>query len=179
MPENLPRLFIRRRYSSAVNLRRLNHMRTLGRTPTQKRGPTHGNASRWCLNVSCSKKPVTKSAATYTPPPSATKPAFTLSADCTSINEGESARLSWTSTLKAFQSLPKSAPPPQQVPRSSLPVLLQPIRSPPAGRVGTPTPDCVSPSMLPQSAKLRKRLSRSTFSRGSARRLFRLRLRRN
>ena len=48
--------------------------------------------------VSCSKKPVTKSTATHTPPPSATKPAVTLSADRTSINKGESAHLSWTST---------------------------------------------------------------------------------
>lgn len=48
--------------------------------------------------VSCSKKPVTKSTATYAPPPSAMKPTVTLSADRTSVNKGESARLSWTST---------------------------------------------------------------------------------
>jgi peptidoglycan-associated lipoprotein len=43
----------------------------------------------------CSKKPV-KSTGNYTPPPSAVKPTVTISADRTSINKGESVRLSWT-----------------------------------------------------------------------------------
>ena len=48
--------------------------------------------------ASCSKKPVTKSTGTYALPPSAVKPTVRLSADRTSINKGESARLSWSST---------------------------------------------------------------------------------
>jgi peptidoglycan-associated lipoprotein len=46
----------------------------------------------------CAKKPVSTPTGTYTPPPSSVKPTVTLSADRNSINLGESARLSWTST---------------------------------------------------------------------------------
>jgi peptidoglycan-associated lipoprotein len=46
----------------------------------------------------CGKKPVTKSTGTYTPPASTVKPTASLSADKTSINPGESVRLSWTTT---------------------------------------------------------------------------------
>ena len=46
----------------------------------------------------CNKKPVSKSTGVYTPPASMTKPTVTLSADKTSLNPGESAKLSWTST---------------------------------------------------------------------------------
>jgi peptidoglycan-associated lipoprotein len=50
------------------------------------------------LASGCSKKPTTKSSGNYTPPPSAVKPTASLSADKTSINPGESIRLSWTTT---------------------------------------------------------------------------------
>ncbi len=50
------------------------------------------------LASGCGKKPVTKSTGTYTPPPSTVKPTASLSADKTSINPGESIRLSWTTT---------------------------------------------------------------------------------
>jgi len=46
----------------------------------------------------CAKKPPAKPAATYTPPPAAVKPTVTLTADRTSVKQGESVRLSWTST---------------------------------------------------------------------------------
>jgi peptidoglycan-associated lipoprotein len=46
----------------------------------------------------CSKKPVTSKTPAYTPPPAAVKPTATLSADRTSINKGESAKLSWSTT---------------------------------------------------------------------------------
>src|SRR5271167_2534583 len=45
-----------------------------------------------------SKKPVSKSTSVYSPPASTVKPTVTLSADKTSLNPGESAHLSWTST---------------------------------------------------------------------------------
>lgn len=45
-----------------------------------------------------SKKPVSKSSGNYTPPPSMVKPTASLTADKTSINPGESVRLSWTTT---------------------------------------------------------------------------------
>ena len=46
----------------------------------------------------CGKKPTTKSTGNYSEPPSAVKPTASLSADKTSINPGESVRLSWTTT---------------------------------------------------------------------------------
>jgi peptidoglycan-associated lipoprotein len=46
----------------------------------------------------CNKKPAKAPASTYTPPPAAVKPTVSLSADRTSVNKGESVRLSWTST---------------------------------------------------------------------------------
>ena len=46
----------------------------------------------------CNKKPVSKSTGVYSPPASMGKPTVTLSADKTSLNPGESAKLSWTST---------------------------------------------------------------------------------
>jgi peptidoglycan-associated lipoprotein len=50
------------------------------------------------LVAGCSKKPVSKSSGTFTPPPSTVKPTVTISADRTSVNKGESARLTWSST---------------------------------------------------------------------------------
>ncbi len=50
------------------------------------------------LFAGCNKKPVSKSTGVYSPPVSMTKPTVTLSADKTSLNPGESAKLSWTST---------------------------------------------------------------------------------
>jgi peptidoglycan-associated lipoprotein len=50
------------------------------------------------LIVAGCKKPPKAQPSTYTPPPSTVKPTVTLSADKTSINPGESAKLSWTST---------------------------------------------------------------------------------
>jgi peptidoglycan-associated lipoprotein len=50
------------------------------------------------LVSACNKKPVTKSEGTYTPPPTAVKPTASLSADKTSINPGDTVRLSWTTT---------------------------------------------------------------------------------
>jgi len=44
------------------------------------------------------KKPPKASSGNYEPPPSAVKPTATLTADKTSINPGESVKLSWTST---------------------------------------------------------------------------------
>jgi peptidoglycan-associated lipoprotein len=46
----------------------------------------------------CGPKKQKSSPSTYTPPPAAVKPTVSLSADKTSINPGESAKLSWTST---------------------------------------------------------------------------------
>lgn len=46
----------------------------------------------------CNKKPPKAAPSTYSPPPAAVKPTVSLSADKTSINPGESAKLSWTST---------------------------------------------------------------------------------
>jgi peptidoglycan-associated lipoprotein len=46
----------------------------------------------------CNKKPPKAATSTYSPPPAAVKPTVSLSADKTSINPGESAKLSWTST---------------------------------------------------------------------------------
>ncbi len=50
------------------------------------------------LVAGCNKKPVSKSTGVYTPPASMSKPTVTLSADKTSLNPGESSKLSWTST---------------------------------------------------------------------------------
>ena len=46
----------------------------------------------------CNKKPQKAAPSTYTPPPAAVKPTVSLSADKTTINPGESAKLTWTST---------------------------------------------------------------------------------
>lgn len=46
----------------------------------------------------CNKKPVAAKTPAYTPPPAAVKPTATLSADRTSINQGESAKLTWSTT---------------------------------------------------------------------------------
>lgn len=46
----------------------------------------------------CKKKPPAASTPSYTPPPAAVKPTASLSADRTSINRGESIKLSWTTT---------------------------------------------------------------------------------
>ena len=46
----------------------------------------------------CSKKPTLPPPSTYTPPPSATKPTASISADRTTINRGDSVKLSWTTT---------------------------------------------------------------------------------
>jgi peptidoglycan-associated lipoprotein len=46
----------------------------------------------------CGKKPVASKTPAYTPPPAAIKPTATLSADRTSINKGESAKLTWSTT---------------------------------------------------------------------------------
>ena len=46
----------------------------------------------------CSKKPTLPPPSTYTPPPSATKPTASISADRTNINRGDSVKLSWTTT---------------------------------------------------------------------------------
>jgi peptidoglycan-associated lipoprotein len=46
----------------------------------------------------CNKKPPKPQPSTYTPPPAAAKPTASLSADKTSINPGDSAKLSWTTT---------------------------------------------------------------------------------
>src|SRR5271167_1794911 len=50
------------------------------------------------LFAGCSKKPTLPSAPAYTPPPSAVKPTATINADRNSINRGESAKLTWTTT---------------------------------------------------------------------------------
>jgi peptidoglycan-associated lipoprotein len=46
----------------------------------------------------CGPKNVKKDTGNYTPPPAAVKPTASLSADKTSINPGESVRLTWTTT---------------------------------------------------------------------------------
>ena len=46
----------------------------------------------------CSKKPVAAKTPSYTPPPASVKPTATLSADRTSLNKGESAKLTWSTT---------------------------------------------------------------------------------
>ena len=46
----------------------------------------------------CSKKPVAAKTPSYTPPPASVKPTATLSADRSSINKGESAKLTWSTT---------------------------------------------------------------------------------
>ena len=46
----------------------------------------------------CSKKPVTPPPPAYTPPPAAVKPTASLNADRTSVRQGESVKLSWTTT---------------------------------------------------------------------------------
>lgn len=46
----------------------------------------------------CKKKPPAAAAPAYTPPPAAVKPTASLSADRTSISQGESVKLSWTTT---------------------------------------------------------------------------------
>jgi peptidoglycan-associated lipoprotein len=50
------------------------------------------------LVSACNKKPVTKSEGAYTPPPTSVKPTASLSADKTSINPGDTVRLTWTTT---------------------------------------------------------------------------------
>jgi peptidoglycan-associated lipoprotein len=50
------------------------------------------------LVAGCNKKPQKAAPSTYTPPPAAVKPTVSLSADKTTINPGESAKLTWTST---------------------------------------------------------------------------------
>jgi peptidoglycan-associated lipoprotein len=46
----------------------------------------------------CHKKPPTTAAPAYTPPPAAVKPTASLTADKTTINKGDSVKLSWTTT---------------------------------------------------------------------------------
>ena len=46
----------------------------------------------------CKKKPPAAAAPSYTPPPTAVKPTASLSADRTSVNQGEAVKLSWTTT---------------------------------------------------------------------------------
>jgi peptidoglycan-associated lipoprotein len=48
--------------------------------------------------AACNKKPPAATPSTYTPPASTVKPTVTLTADRANINQGESAKLSWTST---------------------------------------------------------------------------------
>ena len=53
----------------------------------------------------CKKKPVASKTPAYTPPPAAVKPTATLSADRTSINKGESVKLTWSTTDAANVSI--------------------------------------------------------------------------
>ncbi|HTZ31962.1 MAG TPA: peptidoglycan-associated lipoprotein Pal [Methylomirabilota bacterium] len=46
----------------------------------------------------CNKKPPAAQTPSYTPPPTASKPTASLSADKTSVNPGESVKLSWTTS---------------------------------------------------------------------------------
>jgi peptidoglycan-associated lipoprotein len=55
-------------------------------------------ASLALLVAGCNKKPPTAAPPAYTPPPAAVKPTANLSADRTSINKGESVKLSWSTT---------------------------------------------------------------------------------
>jgi peptidoglycan-associated lipoprotein len=50
------------------------------------------------FTAGCNKKPKAAPTPSYTPPPAAVKPTASLSADKTSINPGESVKLSWTTT---------------------------------------------------------------------------------
>jgi peptidoglycan-associated lipoprotein len=50
------------------------------------------------LIAGCHKTPKAPPAAAYTPPPAAVKPTVTINADRTSINQGESVKLTWTTT---------------------------------------------------------------------------------
>lgn len=50
------------------------------------------------FTVACKKKPVAAAPPPPPPPPPAAKPTVTFSADRSSINKGESAKLSWTTT---------------------------------------------------------------------------------
>jgi peptidoglycan-associated lipoprotein len=50
------------------------------------------------LVSACNKKPVAKAEPSYTPPPAAVKPTASLNADKTSINPGDTVRLTWTTT---------------------------------------------------------------------------------
>ena len=56
------------------------------------------SACALALIVAGCKKPPKAQPSTYTPPPAAVKPTVSLSADKTTINTGESAKLTWTST---------------------------------------------------------------------------------
>ncbi len=65
--------------------------------------PLHRAALVACVAVAvfsagCSKKPVSKQTGVYTPPATSVKPTVTLGADKSSIKQGESARLIWTTT---------------------------------------------------------------------------------
>jgi peptidoglycan-associated lipoprotein len=57
------------------------------------------------LSAGCNKKPPAASPSSYTPPPSSVKPTATISADRTSINPGESVKLTWTTTDAANVSI--------------------------------------------------------------------------
>jgi peptidoglycan-associated lipoprotein len=46
----------------------------------------------------CNKKPTLPPAPAYTPPPAAVKPTVNISADRTTINKGDSVKLTWTTT---------------------------------------------------------------------------------
>jgi peptidoglycan-associated lipoprotein len=50
------------------------------------------------FSAGCNKKPVAASPSSYTPPPSSVKPTASISADRTSVNPGESVKLTWTTT---------------------------------------------------------------------------------
>jgi peptidoglycan-associated lipoprotein len=50
------------------------------------------------LVAGCKKKPPTAAPPAYTPPPAAVTPTASLSADKTSINRGDSVKLTWTTT---------------------------------------------------------------------------------
>jgi len=50
------------------------------------------------LVAGCNKKPAVAPAPAYTPPPAAMKPTAQLTVDKTSINPGDTAKLSWTTT---------------------------------------------------------------------------------
>jgi peptidoglycan-associated lipoprotein len=50
------------------------------------------------LVAGCNKKPAVAPTPAYTPPPSSVKPTASISADRTSINKGDTVKLSWTTT---------------------------------------------------------------------------------